>query len=206
MGKGGNYEREVSKILSLWWSDGKDDAIFWRSNASGARFTARKKSEKDTKYQGGDITFTNPEGEPLIKTFNIEAKTGYKKGTKNWDILDIIDSRQGKTVLQEFWEQTVRDAHLTNRIPILIFRRNNRGNCICFNFTLFTQFRELFGDFKDKIRISSFESLVIMSLKDFFEWIPDIRIYLNSNFIKNFGGEIHETETKNVRSRKKEIA
>lgn len=132
--KGGSFEREIAVKLSLWWSGGKRSDIFYRSQASGGRFTVRRKTGKDTALQGGDITASDPVGEPLIKVWSIECKTGYgkktDKGISRWDILDLIDSRQKETVLEKMWAQCVRDAELTNRQPILIFRRNGRKPCV----------------------------------------------------------------------------
>jgi hypothetical protein len=48
MAKGSSFEREIAKLLSLWWSEGMRDDVFYRSHASGGRFTMRRKSGKDT--------------------------------------------------------------------------------------------------------------------------------------------------------------
>ena len=82
MSKGGTYEGEIAKLLSKWWTEGERDDIFWRSDASGARFTQRKKSGKDTANQAGDLTFSDSIGEILIKNWNIEIKTGYAGKSK----------------------------------------------------------------------------------------------------------------------------
>ena len=141
MAKGGNFEREISKALSLWWTNGKREDVFYRSQASGGRFTMRRKTGKDTALQGGDITASDSIGEPLIKQWSIECKTGYgkktDKGISRWDVLDLIDSQQKETVLEKMWAQCRRDALLTKREPILIFRRNGRKPCVMLNFRYF---------------------------------------------------------------------
>ena len=170
------------------------DDIFYRTDGSGSRFTSRKKSGKNTAYQGGDITFSDPIGEPLIKNWNIELKTGY--GTKSkvkdkdkkvikeiierWDILDLIDSKQKEPVLMKMWKQCETDAKLTNREPILIFRRNNRKPCIMFLIKYFNILSDYFGDSKknEVALLYSTYSCLVFTLKDFFEWIPDIRLAL----------------------------
>jgi len=127
MGKGDNFERECCRYLSLWWSDGEKDDIFWRNRR---RITSRTKAAE---RQMGDIAAVHPEGIPLTELFNIEIKTGYAKtkhGKKfkisNWDILDLIDSTKpkGRKVFWDFWEQTKTDAELSQRIPLLIFSRD----------------------------------------------------------------------------------
>jgi hypothetical protein len=178
MAKGGNFEREVFAEMSRWFG-GRDD-IFYRSNASGARFTSRKKRGKDTAYQSGDMTFTDPVGKTLCDCWSVECKTGYgvkkKDLMKRWDILDFLDSRQEKPVLQKMWEQCVRDADLANKEPILIFRRNNRGKCIMFRTSYLLFLQNYFGDYLLQHIIIRVEmNCVIMPLQVFFEWIPDIR-------------------------------
>lgn len=192
--KGGSFENEVAKILSLWYSQGSRDDLFMRSQSSGARFTQRKKKGKDTAYQGGDITFSDPLGEPLIKRWNIEAKTGYsgrKKiniGNENeikiemrrWDVLDFIDSKQKEPVLLKMWNQCTRDADLTDREPILIFRRNNRSPCIAMDIDYEAKLIGWYGCLND-VRLSLDYELYhirIMPIKDFFAWIPDISLAL----------------------------
>lgn len=78
--KGGAFEREISKKLSLWWSEGKRDDIFWRSSQSGGRATFRGKKGKDTFGSHGDIAALDPIGAPLIKLFCFELKTGKSHG------------------------------------------------------------------------------------------------------------------------------
>lgn len=87
MAKGGNFENEIARQLSLWFTKGKRDDVFGRSDGSGARFTSRRKRGKDTANQHGDITFTDILGESLISIWSIEAKTGYcgKKKVKDAD-------------------------------------------------------------------------------------------------------------------------
>lgn len=87
MSKGGSYENEIAKRLSLWFTDGKRDDVFGRSDGSGSRFTSRLKKGKKTANQHGDITFTDAIGEPLIAIWSIEVKTGYsgKKKIKDAD-------------------------------------------------------------------------------------------------------------------------
>lgn len=197
--KGAGFEREVCTALSLWWSEGERDDIFWRSNASGARATQRRKVGKDTAYQGGDTTFSDPIGEPLIRHWSIECKTGLgkrevvkdKKGkvvkvvNHTWDILDLIDSQQNTTVFEKIWRQCSGDAETTGRVPVLIFRRNARKKCICFEKTYISTMI-LYFNVKPKnintitVFTSRGDAVEIMLLEDFFRWIPDIKPMLTS--------------------------
>jgi len=148
--KGGNFEREIAKELSLWYSKGKRDDLIWRTHGSGGRATQRAKSDKDTKYQHGDLTFSDPCVKELFDVFNFELKTGYSRKTKkksgneritNWCILDLIDSKQKICVFEEMWRQAERDAKKSKRIPILIFRRPMKSPCIAMSTNVFIQTR-----------------------------------------------------------------
>lgn len=77
MAKGGQFERDFSRQLSLWWTKGERDDIFWRTAGSGARATVRTKKGKSTAGQYGDITATDPDGKLLIDNILFELKNGY---------------------------------------------------------------------------------------------------------------------------------
>jgi len=180
MAKGSSFEREIAKLLSLWWSEGMRDDVFYRSHASGGRFTMRRKSGKDTALQGGDITASDPIGEPLVREWSIEIKTGYGKktdsGISRWDVLDFLDSRQKTPVLEKMWDQCRRDAELTDRQPILIFRRNGRTPCIMFYVNYLLKLQQSFSDcLTQRLIVQTSFRCVIMPLQSFLEWIPNIR-------------------------------
>jgi hypothetical protein len=180
MAKGGDFERLISREISIWWSEGKREDIFYRSNASGARFTQRKKAGKDTANQAGDLSFTDSEGEPLIQAFNFELKTGYGTKTKSeitrWDALDFIDSQQKEPILLKMWNQCCRDAKLTKRIPCLIFRRNGRSPCIVFDVVYFQHLIHYFN--LPECDVVQINNMIVLPLEGFFIWIPNIRAAL----------------------------
>lgn len=192
MAKGGGAEREVSSLLSLWFTQGVRDDVFGRTDGSGGRFTARRKKGKDTAYQGGDVTFTDPIGEPLMLEWNCEVKSGYgskkkikdaegnvvKKIQERWDVLDLIDSSQKETVIEAFWKQCKRDADLTNRIPVLIFRRNARKMLIAIDHKYFLHLQDFFNVPPSGTIFLQMMLMHIMPLSEFFKWIPDINISL----------------------------
>jgi len=91
--KGGEFERVICKQLSLWWTHGKRDDIFWRTAGSGARATTRSKRGRGTKNQYGDVQATDPVGQPLIDLCTIEIKKGYGRNS----YFDLIDKLPNET-------------------------------------------------------------------------------------------------------------
>jgi hypothetical protein len=118
--KGGKFERDVSRMLSLWWSGGKNDDVFWRTAGSGGRATMRGRRGKST-AQVGDIAAVDPSGEPFIAKVVLELKRGYGK----FDLLDLIDSRGKKPKLVEFLVQLKEEMVLSRRpYGWLVFQRD----------------------------------------------------------------------------------
>lgn len=129
--KGFTFERWCCKQLSLWWTDGKRDDIFWRTAGSGARAKIRSKKNKNTYGQYGDVTAIDPIGSPLIKMFTIELKRGYSKHT----VADLLDKPPGakKQKYEQWFEEIEKDASLSGSIFwILIVQRNRRLPIIFF--------------------------------------------------------------------------
>jgi len=198
MAKGGSYENEIAKLLSIWWTGDRED-VFGRSDASGARFTARRKAGKDTANQAGDLTFNDSVGEPLIAAWSIECKTGYatknkikdkvgkviKKVEVRWDVLDFLDSAQMEPVLRKFWNQCKKDADLTNREPVLIFRRNRRKSCVAIRNDYFfdISMNELPCSFdRIDLTLQGGDNLSIFNLDDFLSWSQNLKKVLINNF------------------------
>ncbi len=182
MAKGGAFEREVSVLLSKWWTGGKKEDVFYRSTSSGARFTARFKRGKQTSDHHGDICSIDVCGKPFTDTFSSELKTGYSGRRKektgkvsiiNWCVLDILDSRQALPVLLKMWEQSARDAERAGKIPLLIFRRPMLSPNITMEERVFLSLGAHFDNVPQKrIMVHTEEySLAVFSLKDFFSWV-----------------------------------
>jgi hypothetical protein len=192
MAKGGAFEREICKRLSLWWTEGKRDDIFYRTSASGARATQRRKVGKTTANEHGDMGYTDPSGKKLTERWVVEMKTGYAKrrtktGRTQWCTLDILDGAENTPVLIDFWLQVTEEAEHTGREPVLVFRRNMKQACIAFRLVYFQQLLAHFGDCgRDHQRVHTIDhrlhsydqNIVILNLSDFLEWIPDIRAAL----------------------------
>lgn len=152
--KGSNYERKISKELSLWISDNKFDDLFWRTHGSGGRFTTRNKKNLTLEGQAGDITSTRSGiSEEFLKVFCVEIK--FYKDINIWGL--ITKSNAG---LLEFWEQASKQAKQSRRLPILIVKENYKP-------TLFISNRAFYLLIK-KIKMPEIE--VNISSKKIFVW------------------------------------
>lgn len=181
MAKGGNFERKCARLISLWWTNGEDETVFYRSHASGARATSRAKSGKETEGQYGDLCAAKPIGKPLIDHWCEEFKTGYSKKNKNkqtvnWCAIDVLDGQfnKGKPMLITLWEDACFSAVQAGTKPLLIFQRPWKMPCIVLKWEHFCQIpgkRMLTKPFI-KVRVGKL-ILVIFKLDDFFYLIPD---------------------------------
>lgn len=129
MAKGADFERDTCKKLSLWWTNGSNDAVFWRSSNSGGRFTVRRKAGKHTHGQAGDIAATDPIGEPFLRVATLELKRGYK----DCNVHDVIDKMPNhKPPKFEAWLEQVRSSSTGSASFswMLITKRDRRSTLI----------------------------------------------------------------------------
>jgi hypothetical protein len=145
MAKGGASENETCRELSLWWTYGESRAMFRRTQMSGGKATVRSKKKKKTPYEYGDITFSEPEGKPLIDFLLIENKTGYKDTV---NVLDFIDSPKKHPQLLKWWWKCEKEREEAGRwYSILVFRRTRKSKCVMISTELFTLFEDWCGEF-----------------------------------------------------------
>lgn len=127
--KGFSYEREISKKLSLWITEGGRDDVLWRTEGSGGRFTNQK--GKVLNNSVGDIGVKDPSCKQAVKLIDnvvIECKKGY---SKDIDVLDLLDRKKGVPILQKWLDKLKKEAILTHRRWCwIILRRNNRHDVI----------------------------------------------------------------------------
>jgi hypothetical protein len=181
MGKGPNFEREIPKEFSLWFTGGERDDIFWRTQGSGGRAKNRSKKGLSTYGSYGDLMAVDPIGEPLTQACLIELKRGYKK----WSFLDLVDrprqrKNQKNPTLQPFEEFMVKvneDLDLSGAsYPIIIFKRDKRQKGVVIPQSLFSQIQLSCGRFDGFfLKISTAkpiirEQMYILKLEDFFNW------------------------------------
>lgn len=164
--KGGSFERWFAKRLSLWWTqdlpEPRDD-IFWRTQNSGGRATARGKKRKATRGQYGDVAATDPIGRPFIDLVTIELKNGYGGYPLN-TLHDLIDAPKGKIPLLARWAaKAERTSHAAESFSwIIVAKRDRKEPIVLAPRTLFRTLVDWDGE-ETKDRLADFPSCVFAS-------------------------------------------
>lgn len=125
MGKGADFERTICKQLSLWWTGGKRDDVFWRSSQSGGRATVRGRKGLGTYGSYGDITALDPSGAPFLDFVTLELKRGYSEANFH----KLFDMPRGAAI--QVWEQWIAQAvssyELSGSYTWAIIAKRDRG-------------------------------------------------------------------------------
>lgn len=164
--KGADFERDICKELSLWWTNGERDDVFWRTAGSGGRATNRAKQGQNTAGAYGDLTNTDAEGEVLLKLCCFELKRGYGK----FDVLDLLEKRNTPHKLQSFWQQAVKSTFDAGAYyPIVLFKRDRKPVMVMGPRSLLLALDGYIGPYKAmSLRfVLDDQPLFIASLKDF---------------------------------------
>lgn len=132
--KGADFERSLAKRLSLWWTKGERDDIFWRSQQSGGRATQRKKQGKATANQEGDLTVMDAAGQPFIDKIVVEAKCGYP----SFSIEGEINKTAEKTVFKDFINQCLKEVGCSERFFWLIVKQDRKKEIVLVPFSFIT--------------------------------------------------------------------
>lgn len=189
MSKGKDFERSISKDMSLWLTHGTNADLIWYTKSSGGRATRRvNQNQQSSKYDFGDLGPDDASIYYFFDTFSCELKTGYGKKHKGqttlWSVTDMVDSSQTTPLIYDFWCQAMNDANDSQREPLLIFRRNRRTACIAMRTVVFDIFK-INADIKFDYITVHFESIctdiVICNLSYFFDATWGI---IDENFIK----------------------
>jgi len=116
-GKGAAFEREVSRRLSLWLSEGKRDDLLWRSAMSGGLATLQYRKDKINLTQSGDLSAIGEGAYEFCEKTFVECK--------HYQDLQIGRSIVNKTGgLITFWKIVVREARKYDKRPLLIAKQN----------------------------------------------------------------------------------
>lgn len=190
--KGSGFERNISVTLSLWWTHGEREDVFWRRD-SGARAKRRSREGKHTFGAHGDICAIDPIGLPLTNICTLELKSGYGK----WSLLDVVDKppmRKGQKnetlqPLEQFLDQVMEDANAVNTYPVIISKRDKRQSVIIIPRMLYKQIFEYYKKSPNETiltisknkHIKSLLAMNVMTFNGFLDWCkPDFFVYKNN--------------------------
>jgi len=156
--KGNNFERDCSRMLSLWWTSGRRDDAIWRSASSGALTTVGK-----GRYLAhtGDFAATDGDAELLFKHVIIEAKRGYNR----YSVQDLVDVPKDKqNLVHEMLSKLILACKTQGKLGMLIWKRDRRAPIlICTDYSAYP------GDREPDLVIPNFLGyrLVVLSWQDF---------------------------------------
>lgn len=121
--KGGSYERECAKLLSLWASNHKRQDIFARTSGSGNSATVMRKQGIDLNSYSGDICCVDPVGAVFASHFYFECK---HYADLEWE--KTFHAANGK--IGTFWAKTYMEATSFSKEPLMMVRENRRPDLI----------------------------------------------------------------------------
>ena len=116
---GNNYERELSKKLSLWFSEGKSDDVCWRDSGSVNRSTIRKKQEK-LSIRHGDIVAIDLKYKKFFDTYHVDSKS---LGKVHLMLIYPASMKSSQLFLE--WRKVCSDAEKFNKIPLMFVKARN---------------------------------------------------------------------------------
>ena len=128
--KGGQFERDMARKLSFWWSGGKHDDLFWRASQSGGRATVRGRKGQRTFGQCGDIAATHPDGQSLLDVVTIELKRGYSHSS----FAELLDrpNHAATQPFEGFVIQAYSACKLAKTPAWLLITRRDKKECLIF--------------------------------------------------------------------------
>jgi hypothetical protein len=115
--KGGAFEREVCKRLSLWLSQGRRSDLLWRSSMSGGRATVQMNAGKINLAQSGDVSAIGQEAYGFCEQTFVEIKH-----VKNLGIGRGFVCETGPLI--GFWKIACREAERYGKRTLLVARQN----------------------------------------------------------------------------------
>jgi hypothetical protein len=175
-GKGGEFEREFSKLFSDYLTGGARNDVFWRSSQSGGRATTRAKTGLKTAGSYGDITCLDASFAFITRVLCFELKRGYN----TVGVLDLLDGKKAEPEIIAFWKQCSRDAELGGiMFPFVVLRRDFRNAVIIIPRKLHNLFSRKVGSRKYNRIDIDYDALriTVIKLDDFLSGIP-IRAFL----------------------------
>ena len=177
--KGGQFERDICKQLSLWWTRNERDDVFWRTSQSGGRATTRRKKGMSTSDSSGDLQAQSTVGRAFTRHFLVEIKRGYSQKLSPSErvgilpILDNLPTQKREPVLLEWWRKALKECIEDNRKwPMIIFKRDRSQTCIVISQALYRQLVKKNKLYKyDIIGIAVWDvEIYVLRFEEFLQW------------------------------------
>lgn len=168
-GKGPKFERKMSEMLSLWWTNGKHDDYFWRTAGSGSRATVRGRRGVRTRNSAGDLMAVVEQGKPLLDVMVFSLKNGYAKH----HAMTAFD-RPKENIDLEFdkWITEIEECHENcgSFSWAIIHQRTRRAAVIYFPLNLFNQIKNQveYADLKPLLRLDKYNQPLFAMRLDVF--------------------------------------
>jgi len=178
--KGPQFERDCAKRLSLWLSENERDDLVWRTSASGGRFTQRKKYDKDTYNQAGDLCANNPRVQYFFDYILVECKNGYtpKKGKKaGYAVISVLQGldklkKTREPILYSWWVKAVQECKdAGRRHAIILFKRTSRNPCVLMEKRLILELSKYNGRYTHNTILIKLETYPILTICDLEQWL-----------------------------------
>lgn len=163
--KGGSFEREICKKLSLWVSANTRDDIFWRSAMSGGRASVKFKKGEQNLTQQGDISAIDPGGHFFIEKFIVECKF-----YKNLYLENLIFNTSKNGVIS-FWNTLIKLTAASNKIPFLVAKQNHKNPILLTSLEVRRILK--YYNYKD-IAVGNFSEMVIYDFERFLSVVDPI--------------------------------
>jgi hypothetical protein len=120
--KGNSYENTLAHELSFWLTHGERGDVLERSPASGGKATSARQRNVQAGHIAGDLIATVDAGYTLINRFVVEAK---HQNEANININGLVFATSKGGVIS-YWIKLLGECTATQKLPMLIFRQNNR--------------------------------------------------------------------------------
>jgi hypothetical protein len=186
-GKGGAFERDISKFLTKWLTGKEKPFCFWRMPGSGSLSTIHE----ECMDLSGDIRAITKEAALFTEVFSIECKVGYPK-TSFWQHFTDIKNFN----IKDFWIQCCNDAKKSNKFPMLIYRKKNKTEIVGISGECYYYVQKIIPNISDIQSLvikfnkeDNLDTLMFFNMKKFFELI-------NMNTIKKLNKIKGKNESK----------
>jgi hypothetical protein len=123
--KGNRFERDIAKKLSIWYFQDPDALIRNPGSGSIATIRSAQNGSKEA-YMGipaGDIMQIKRHDLPF--PFSVEVK--HHKVL----VLEHLLFEKKNSLIYKFWRQCTRDAGISGKIPLMIFKENYKNPVVC---------------------------------------------------------------------------